>query len=222
MRRYIQGSGMPTLAKCNHYEDNVTAQSWDNTSLSSSPPSAAYIRQWIGSSLVQVMTCRMFGTKSLSEPIPVYCQLGTRFSDTWIGNISFLLKMHLKMCAKMAAILTRQRWVNPRGVEAEFFGHNLRITTATDDLDHWAIDTSAVNVLAMQCVVRGMVSTICPISLMIRDRVCKSTLLCHQYNQHKTSQVNSRHSAECHVFFQFIRLPRFIGFFREYMTSPQW
>ena len=44
----------------------------------SSPPSAAYMRQWTGSSLIQVMACRLFGAKSLPEAMLVYCQL-----DSW-------------------------------------------------------------------------------------------------------------------------------------------
>ena len=46
------------------------------------PPSAAYMRQWTGSSLVQVMACRLFGAKPLTEPMLAYCQL-----DSW-ENIS--------------------------------------------------------------------------------------------------------------------------------------
>ena len=32
-------------------------------------PSAAYMRQWTGSALVQVMACRLFGAKPLPEPM---------------------------------------------------------------------------------------------------------------------------------------------------------
>ena len=45
------------------------------------PPSAAYIRQRIGSALVQIMACRLtllFGTKPLPEPMLAYCQLDSR------------------------------------------------------------------------------------------------------------------------------------------------
>ena len=42
------------------------------------PPSAAYMRQWIGSALVQVMACRLFSAKPLPEPMLVYCQLNSR------------------------------------------------------------------------------------------------------------------------------------------------
>ena len=38
----------------------------------SSPPSDAYMRQWMGSALVQIMACRLFGAKPLSEPMLGY------------------------------------------------------------------------------------------------------------------------------------------------------
>ena len=44
--------------------------------LNSSPPSAAYMRQWIGSALIQIMAWRIFGAKPLSKPMLGYCQLG--------------------------------------------------------------------------------------------------------------------------------------------------
>ena len=43
--------------------------------LNSSPPSDAYMRQWIGAALVQIMARRLFGAKPLSEPMLGYCQL---------------------------------------------------------------------------------------------------------------------------------------------------
>ena len=43
-----------------------------------SSPSAAYIRRWNGSSLVQVISFRLFSAKPLPEPTLVYCQF-----DTW-------------------------------------------------------------------------------------------------------------------------------------------
>ena len=52
----------------------VTRPRWIN----SSPPSAAYMRQWTGSSLVHVMACCLFATKPLSKPMLGYYQL-----DPW-------------------------------------------------------------------------------------------------------------------------------------------
>ena len=44
-------------------------------SFNSSPPSAADIRRWTGSALVQVMACRLFGAKPLHDPMLTYCWL---------------------------------------------------------------------------------------------------------------------------------------------------
>ena len=38
-------------------------------------PNVAYMRQWTGTALVQIMAWRLFGAKPLSEPMLDYCQL---------------------------------------------------------------------------------------------------------------------------------------------------
>ena len=43
--------------------------------VNSSTPSVTYMRQWIGSTFVQIMACRLFGSKPLSKPVLGYCQL---------------------------------------------------------------------------------------------------------------------------------------------------
>ena len=45
------------------------------TVFNSSPPSAAHMRQWIRTALVQIMACRLFDAKTLSKPMFGYCQL---------------------------------------------------------------------------------------------------------------------------------------------------
>ena len=45
------------------------------TTITLSPPIAAYMHQWIGTALVQIMACRLFGVKPLSKPMLGYCQL---------------------------------------------------------------------------------------------------------------------------------------------------
>ena len=60
--------------------------------------SAAYMRQWIGTVLVQIMACRLFDTKPLSKPVLVYCPLGTNLSEIFIKIQNFSsTKMHLKL-----------------------------------------------------------------------------------------------------------------------------
>ena len=51
---------------------------YGNAYVNSSPTTAAYKRRWNGSSLVQVMACRLFGAKPLPKPMLDYCRL-----DTW-------------------------------------------------------------------------------------------------------------------------------------------
>ena len=61
-----------------HYLNYYWTRSMNEISycvINSSPPSAAYIFQWIGSALLQIMACRLFGAKSLSKPVLGYCQL---------------------------------------------------------------------------------------------------------------------------------------------------
>ena len=46
-----------------------------STTFNSSPYSAAYMRRWTGSPLVQVMACRLLGAKPLPEPMNTYFRL---------------------------------------------------------------------------------------------------------------------------------------------------
>ena len=67
------------------------------TYVSSSLPSAAYMRQSTLSSLVQVMAFRMFGAKPLPEPMLAYCQL-----DSWehisVKYESVFYHFHSRIC----------------------------------------------------------------------------------------------------------------------------
>ena len=47
----------------------------DSVTFNSSRPSAAYMRQWIGSALIQIMACCLFGAKFLSTPTLINSQL---------------------------------------------------------------------------------------------------------------------------------------------------
>ena len=52
------------------------------TKFNSSPPTAAYMLQWMGPALVQIMVCRLFGAKPLSKPKLGYCQLNPKEATT--------------------------------------------------------------------------------------------------------------------------------------------
>ena len=75
------------------------------------PPSAAYMRQWIWSALIQIMACRLFSAIPLSKPmlVIVNCSLRNKL------QLKFLIKIHIfysqkciwKYLLKMAVILFR-------------------------------------------------------------------------------------------------------------------
>ena len=69
--------------------------------INSSPPSAAYMRQWTRSSLIQVMAVRLVRRQAITRINAGLLStglLGTYFSEIWIGILSFSFKkMQLKM-----------------------------------------------------------------------------------------------------------------------------
>ena len=68
---------------------------WNYTNLS--PPSAARMHQWIGSALVKIMACRLFGAKPLSKPMLCYCQLDP-FEQTSMKFESKYTFFHSRKC----------------------------------------------------------------------------------------------------------------------------
>ena len=81
----------------------------------SSPPSTAYMRQWIGWALVQIMACRLDGAKPLSEPMQTYCKLHSKnvFQWNFILNSNIFIQENAfeHVVSEMAAILSSGRWV---------------------------------------------------------------------------------------------------------------
>ena len=63
----------------------------------SSPPRATYMHQWIGSALVQIMACRLFGAKLLSKPMLGYCQLDPQ-EETSVKLRSKYKTFHSRKC----------------------------------------------------------------------------------------------------------------------------
>ena len=81
----------------------------------SSPPSAEYMRQCIGSALVQIMACRLFGAKPLSKPMLDYSQLSHKNKFQWKFNQNTKVFIHENasenIVCEMAVILSSGRWV---------------------------------------------------------------------------------------------------------------
>ena len=76
----------------------------------------AYMRQCIGSALVQIMACHLFGTKPLSKPMLGYCHLNLRNKLQWNFNQNTKLLINEiafeNIVCKMTTIFSRGRWVN--------------------------------------------------------------------------------------------------------------
>ena len=125
--------------------------------VNSSPPNAANMRQWIGSALVQVMACRLFGVMLWHEPILTFRQLVLK-EQTIVKFKSKYTTFHLWKCIwkchwEIAAILSRGRWVNgfqcnAVWVERECAGPYLTISQQSEtilmahrlgDMDEWWI-----------------------------------------------------------------------------------
>ena len=96
-----------------------------NVNVNSSSHSAAYMRRWIGSALLQILVCRLFGTKPLSEQTFRYSQelspgpLVYRNKLQWNFNQNRKLFIHgnaSEYICEMTAILSRGggggRWAN--------------------------------------------------------------------------------------------------------------
>ena len=74
----------------------------------SSPPSAAYMRHWMMSALVQIMACRRIGDKPLSKPMMGFCQLDT--SNKLQCNFEILIKIQNFSFTKMYLKISSAKW----------------------------------------------------------------------------------------------------------------
>ena len=97
-----------------HYDVIVMATALTIELINSSCSSAAYMRRWTRSSLVQIIACRLFGAKPLTKPMLVYCQLEpyeklqrnfNQYTELFIHETSTE-----NIVCEMAAILFRGRW----------------------------------------------------------------------------------------------------------------
>ena len=81
----------------------------------SSSPSVAYMRQWIGSTFVQIMACRLFGAKPWSKPcwVIVNWTLRNKLPGNFYQNAKLCIHEIVSeyIVCEMAAILSRGRCV---------------------------------------------------------------------------------------------------------------
>ena len=72
------------------------------------------MRQWTGSASVQVMACRLFGTKPLPDPMLTSCQLDPyeQTSVKFGSNSKLFIHAFENIVCDLAVILSNGRWVN--------------------------------------------------------------------------------------------------------------
>ena len=96
----------------------------------SSPHCAAYMRRWIGSALLQIMVCRLFGTKPLSEQTFRSSQVLSPGPLVYMNNLQWNFNQNWKLfihenaseyiVCEMAAILSGGGGGNCLTVEMHF------------------------------------------------------------------------------------------------------
>ena len=78
----------------------------------------ANLRQWIGSALVQIIACRLFGTKPLSKPMLGYCRLDPQKQTSVKFESKYKTfrsqKAFENVVCEKAAILSKGDELNPR------------------------------------------------------------------------------------------------------------
>ena len=78
-------------------------------------PSVTYMRQRIGSALVQILSCRIYGAKQLSKPMlgqyrlePINWTVRKKLPWNFNKRIEFFIQENAKVVCELAAILSRQ------------------------------------------------------------------------------------------------------------------
>ena len=68
------------------------------------PPSAAYMSQWIGAALVKIITCHLFGAKPLSKPMLFVANWILRHRLQWNFNQSANIFSHIYYICLLHAV----------------------------------------------------------------------------------------------------------------------
>ena len=97
-----------------HYGVRIFIIFWWDDMINSSLHNAPYVRQWIGSALIQIMACCLFGAKPLSKPMLYIANWALRNKFKWSFNQIHHLFIHKSApensVCEMTAILVRSRW----------------------------------------------------------------------------------------------------------------
>ena len=87
---------------------------------------SAYMRQWIGSALVQILACRLYGAEPLSKPMLLFVNwtLGNKLQENFNQNTNIFIHKNVFeiIVCELAAILSTGRWVEVNwNAQVEYF-----------------------------------------------------------------------------------------------------
>ena len=97
------------------------------------------MRQGIGSALVQIMVCRLLGTKPLAKPSLGYWTRRNTHQWNFNQNTNIFIYENApeNIVCEMAAILSRGRWVNTYGLDLPTLSILKIETTQTNEGTAW-------------------------------------------------------------------------------------
>ena len=131
---YVSGSNDPTFY-C------------EISSINSSPPSVAYMRQWIELATVQVMACRLFGAKPLSKPVLGYCQFDSSEQTSMKFNQNTKTN-HSRKCIWQYPLRNEGHFVQGRWVKLEYWDQQYNSDNKNDFFTTYYM---SVRTLATHC-----------------------------------------------------------------------
>ena len=107
----------------------------NSNEINSSLPSATYMHQWIGSALVQIMACRLFGAKSVSKPFLGNCLL-EHWEQISVKIYSKYKTFHSRKCIRKHRLQNGGHFVPG----ADELAYGLIITATWKDVIEWPLN----------------------------------------------------------------------------------
>ena len=116
------------------------------------------MHQWIGSTLVKITACHLFGAKPLSRPMLVYCQLDLSMLRNKLHRNFTKLFIHEKASENivciMEAILSRGRWVKDPLM--------MRMNMSVSDMGVVKLPSDCLNIMDCMSSVQWSMTSIIP------------------------------------------------------------
>ena len=111
-------------------------------SFNSSPPSTVHMSQWTGSALVQIMACRLIGTKPLPELILTVdwtCRNKFQGHFNQNSNIMIIENTFKNRCLRNGDNFVQRRWINWMGQKQKCTWRYLWQISIDNSINQWRV-----------------------------------------------------------------------------------